>query len=221
MAQIFNRSTNALARITIWGAVGFLVIAGWAGMALERSGWNTGQGVTIKQPVPFSHDHHVTGLGIDCRYCHTGVEKTAFAGIPPTATCINCHKLIWNDSPLLAPVRDSFKTGKPLEWVRVHDLPDFVYFDHSIHVAKGVGCASCHGRIDHMALTSQAGSLQMEWCLDCHRDVKPNLRPRGEIFNMGWEPAPGEAGASQADELAKRYAVRTKFALMNCSTCHR
>jgi hypothetical protein len=222
MAQIFNRSTNALARITIWGAVAILALLAWAGMALTRSGWNTGQGVTIRQPVPFSHDHHVSGLGIDCRYCHTAVEKTAFAGIPPTATCINCHKLIWNDSPLLAPVRDSFRTGQPIEWTRVHDLPDFVYFDHSIHVAKGVGCASCHGRIDHMALTYQAGSLQMEWCLDCHRNVKANLRPRAEVFNMAWQPPSDSAQRdAQADELAARYAVRTKFALMNCSTCHR
>ncbi|HKC23607.1 MAG TPA: cytochrome c3 family protein [Thermoanaerobaculia bacterium] len=222
MAQIFRRSTNALARITIWGAIFFLALATWIGSALQRSGYNTGQGVTIRQPIPFSHDHHVTGLGIDCRYCHTGVERTAFAGLPPTATCINCHKLIWNDSPLLAPVRESFRTGKPIEWNRVHDLPDFVYFDHSIHVAKGIGCASCHGRIDHMALTYQAGSLQMEWCLDCHRDVKKSLRPRDQVFNMDWQPPEGTAAReSEGAALARRYDVRTRFALMNCSTCHR
>src|SRR5436189_2857626 len=158
--QIFNRSTNALARITIWGAVFILALVAWMGSALTRSGYNTGQGVTIRQPVPFSHEHHVTGLGIDCRYCHTGVEKVASAGIPPTSTCYNCHAQIWNDSPMLAPVRDSYKSGKPIEWNRVHDLPDYVYFDHSIHVAKGVGCSTCHGRIDLMSLTSQAQTLQ-------------------------------------------------------------
>jgi hypothetical protein len=219
--QIFNRSTNALARITIWGAVFILSLVAWMGSALTRSGYNTGQGVTIRQPVPFSHDHHVSGLGIDCRYCHTGVERTAFAGIPPSATCINCHKLIWNDSPLLEPVRESFRTGRPIEWARVHDLPDFVYFDHSIHIAKGVGCASCHGRIDHMALTAQAGSLQMEWCLDCHRDVKKALRPKSAVFDMAWEPAGGAQGEADAAALAKANDVRSKFALMNCSTCHR
>jgi hypothetical protein len=220
--QIFNRSTNALARITIWGAVFILALVAWVASALNRSGYNTGQSVTLKQPVPFSHDHHVTGLGIDCRYCHTSVEKTAFAGIPPTSTCVNCHKLIWNDSPLLEPVRESFRNGTPIEWARVHDLPDFVYFDHSIHVAKGVGCVSCHGRIDRMALTYQAGSLQMEWCLDCHWDVSKSLRPRDQVFNFDWQP-PSDAAARRASEmaLAKDHHVRSRYALTNCSTCHR
>jgi len=218
MAQIFNRSTNAIARISIWGAVVILGAIGWMVSSLFRSGYNTGQGVTIAQPLPFSHDHHVSGLGIDCRYCHTAVEKGASAGIPPTSTCYNCHKLIWNDSPLLAPVRDSYTSGKPIRWARVHDLPDFVYFDHSIHVAKGVGCASCHGRIDRMALTYQASTLQMEWCLDCHRHTDRNVRPRDQVFNMAWKT--GEEGPA-GTELASQYQLRSAYALTNCTTCHR
>ncbi len=218
MSQIFNRSTNALSRITIWGAVFILAFLTWVGMALDRSSYNTRQGVTIMQPIPFSHDHHVSGLGIDCRYCHTSVETSAFAGIPPTATCINCHKLIWKDAPMLEPVRASFRTGMPIRWVRVHDLPDFVYFDHSIHVAKGVGCASCHGRIDKMKLTYQYAPLQMEWCLGCHRNPEKFLRPRSEIFNMSWEAADQE---ELGRKLVKEYRIRRPFALTNCSTCHR
>jgi Cytochrome c7 and related cytochrome c len=218
MAQIFNRSTNTISRISIWGAVFILAGLGWVGSTLTRSAYNTGQGVTIKQPVPFSHDHHVSGLGIDCRYCHTAVEKSSFAGIPPSQTCYNCHKLIWNDSPMLQPVRDSVRNGTPIAWNRVHDLPDFVYFDHSIHVAKGVGCASCHGRIDEMKLTHQVASLQMEWCLDCHRNPGKALRPRSEIYNMKWK---AEDQAALGNRLARENQLRSAFALTNCSTCHR
>jgi hypothetical protein len=218
MAQIFNRSTNAIARISIWGAVFIVAGVTWAGSVLNRSAYNTNQGVTIKQPVPFAHEHHVAGLGIDCRYCHTGVETSPTAGVPPTATCYNCHKLIWNDSPMLEPVRESFRTGRPLNWAKVYDLPDFVYFDHSIHVNKGVGCVTCHGRVDKMRLTRQAPSLQMEWCLACHRDPGPNLRPRDRIFDLEWEP--GDRAALGA-ALKKEYGIRSAYALTNCSTCHR
>jgi hypothetical protein len=219
MAQIFRRSTNALARITIWGAVFFLALATWIGSALQRSSYNTGQGVTIRQPVPFSHDHHVTGLGLDCRYCHTGVERTAFAGIPATATCINCHKLIWNDSPLLEPVRESFRTDRSIEWVKVYDLPDYVYFNHSIHVAKGVGCETCHGRIDRMPLVSQHPSLQMSWCVECHRAPEKHLRPLDQVFTMGYVPA-GEQEEIGA-RLKAQYHIRPSFELTDCTTCHR
>src|SRR5438093_1660375 len=152
MAQIFHRSTNTLSRVTIYAAV--FIVAGltWALMAVNRGPYNTGEGVILRQPVPFSHEHHVAGLGIDCRYCHTSVEDSAFAGIPPTATCMNCHSRLWADSPTLEPVRESFRTGRSIEWTRVHDLADFVYFDHSIHVAKGVACVTCHGRVDRMPL---------------------------------------------------------------------
>ena len=160
MPQIFHHSTNALAKLTIYGAVFILVAALWVAAELNRSSWNTGQWVERQQPVQFSHKHHVGDDGIDCRYCHTSVEVAASAGLPPTSTCMNCHKQIWADSPYLEPVRASFRTGKPIEWIKVHDLPDYAYFNHSIHVNKGVGCSTCHGRVDQMPITYQASTLQ-------------------------------------------------------------
>ena len=192
MSQIFKPSTNTLARVSMFGALFFLLILAWVLVTLNRSSLVTRQGIVLQQPVPFSHDHHVAGLGISCLYCHTTVEESSFAGIPPSATCMNCHKLIWNESPMLEPVRESYRTGRPIEWTRVHDLPDFVYFDHSIHVAKGIGCASCHGRVDQMPLMYQAESLQMEWCLECHRAPERFIRPRAEIYNMEWVSADQE-----------------------------
>lgn len=218
MSQIFHRSTNTISRVSIYAAVFFAAGLTWALMALDRSPYNTRQGVVLKQPVPFSHEHHVRGLGIDCRYCHTSVESAAFAGIPPTATCMNCHKLIWSDSPMLEPVRASFRTNTPLRWTRVHDLADFVYFNHGIHVAKGIGCVSCHGRVDRMPLMRQAERLQMEWCLNCHRHPGDYVRPRSEVFNMDWEAADQAAlGAT----LVKEYKIRGPRDLTSCSTCHR
>ena len=187
MPQIFDRSSNALARMSLV-LTGLIVIAlGVTLDQLQRSPWVTRQGQRAEQPVPFSHKHHVQGLGLQCQYCHTTVEKTSYAGIPPTKTCINCHAQIWTNAKLLQPVRDSWATGNSIPWVRVHDLPDFVYFNHSIHVNKGVGCASCHGRVDQMPLMYAQNTLQMEWCLDCHRNPAKNLRPTGEIYNMAWE----------------------------------
>jgi hypothetical protein len=185
MAQIFPESTNTFAKATIFGAAFIVAAVAWAVSMWARSSYVTEVNVVRDQPVPFSHDHHVSGLGIDCRYCHTTVETSPFAGSPATEICMGCHAQIWNDSPLLAPVRESYRTGKPLEWTRVHDLPDFVYFDHSIHVAKGIGCESCHGRVDRMPLMRRAASLQMEWCLECHRDPEPNVRPKSELFAFG------------------------------------
>jgi hypothetical protein len=215
VSQIFKRSTNTVAKASIYGAV--FIVAGlvWLALLLDRSAYNTGQGVTLAQPVPFSHDHHVSGLGIDCRYCHTSVEEAAFAGLPPTATCINCHKLIWNDSPMLEPVRASYAKGEPIAWSRVHDLPDYVYFNHSIHVAKGIGCDSCHGRIDQMKLVYQDASLQMEWCLDCHRRPEEFVRPREEVFNPDWV---AEDQETLGPRLAAEYGIESKT---YCSTCHR
>ncbi|MDH3523946.1 MAG: cytochrome c family protein [Acidobacteriota bacterium] len=215
MAQIFHRSTNTVAKVTLFGAVFFVAVAGWVAATLDRSAYSTRQGVVREQPVPFSHDHHVVALGIDCRYCHTAVETEAFAGIPPTTTCINCHKLIWNESDMLAPVRASLAEDTPIRWTRVHDLPDFVYFDHSIHVAKGVGCATCHGRVDQMPLVYQAASLQMEWCLECHRHPERYVGPREQVFNMAWK-APDQATLGPA--LVAEYHVDPRT---DCSTCHR
>ncbi|MGB3562667.1 MAG: cytochrome c3 family protein [Thermoanaerobaculia bacterium] len=199
----------------MFGALFFLVILAWVLVTLNRSSLVTRQGIVLQQPVPFSHDHHVAGLGISCLYCHTTVEESSFAGIPPSATCMNCHKLIWNESPMLEPVRESYRTGQPIEWTRVHDLPDFVYFDHSIHVAKGIGCASCHGRVDQMPLMYQAESLQMEWCLECHRAPERFIRPRAEIYNMEWVSADQE---TEGAHLIADYKVQSK---LSCSVCHR
>jgi hypothetical protein len=216
MAQIFPRSANALARASIFLGLFFVAVAGLALYQLARSGWVTRQGLVLAQPIPFSHDHHVAQIGIDCRYCHTAVEKSAAAGIPPTATCMNCHSQIWTNAPMLEPVRASFRDNKPLAWNKVNDLPDFVYFNHSIHVAKGVACVTCHGQVDKMPLMYQAQSLQMEWCLACHRDPVANIRPREEVTNVNWQP-PADLAALQR-ELAVKYNVQSKT---SCSTCHR
>ena len=177
MAQVFDRSSNALARFSLV-VTGVIVIAlGVTLDNLQRSPWVTRQGQRPDQPIPFSHKHHVVGLGLQCQYCHTSVEKSSYAGIPPTKTCINCHSQIWTNAQLLEPARQSWATGASIQWIRVHDLPDYVYFNHSIHVNKGIGCASCHGRVDEMPLMYQQNTLQMEWCLNCHRNPGVNLRP--------------------------------------------
>jgi hypothetical protein len=187
MAQVFDRSSNALARASLVLA-GLIVIAlGVTLDQLQRSPWVTRQGQRAEQPVPFSHMHHVQGLGLQCQYCHTTVEVSSYAGIPPTKTCMNCHAQIWTNANLLEPVRRSWATGESIPWIKVHDLPDYVYFNHSIHVNKGIGCASCHGRVDEMPLMYMENSLQMEWCLNCHRNPAGNLRPTSEIYNMAWE----------------------------------
>jgi hypothetical protein len=186
MAQVFDRSSNALARASLV-LTGLIVIAlGVALNSLQRSPWVTRQGQRPDQPVPFSHKHHVEGLGLQCQYCHTSVEKSSYAGIPPTKTCMNCHSQIWTNASLLEPVRQSWATGESIPWIRVHDLPDYVYFNHEIHVNKGIGCASCHGRVDEMPLMYEENTLQMEWCLNCHRNPAKNLRPTAEIYNMAW-----------------------------------
>ena len=218
MSQIFHRSTNTISRVSIYAAVFVLAGLTWVLMALDRSPYTTKQGIVLSQPVPFSHEHHVAGLGLDCRYCHTSVETSRFAGIPPTATCMNCHKLIWADSDMLEPVRASLRDERPIVWTRVHDLPDFAYFDHSIHVAKGIGCVSCHGRVDQMPLMRQAAPLQMEWCLACHRHPEAQVRPRAEVFNLNWAAADQ---ASLGPRLVKEYGIRSVRDLTSCSTCHR
>jgi hypothetical protein len=217
--QIFHRSTNTIAKVSIFGAVFFIAVFAWIFSTLLRSSYVTGQGIVLKQPIPFSHDHHTAGLGIDCRYCHSSVEVSGNAGMPSTETCMNCHRQIWTNADLLEPVRSSFATGTPITWQRVHDLPDFVYFNHSVHVAKGIGCVTCHGQVDRMPLMFQQASLQMEWCLDCHRDPGKYVRPREEVFNLNWEPPadPKQAQTLRAT-LVKDYKIQS---LTSCSTCHR
>ena len=219
MSQIFHYSTNTLARITIFGGVFIVGFLGWALYELNLSDYTTRAETPRQQPVPFSHAHHVGGLGLDCRYCHTSVESSSFANIPPTKTCMNCHSEIWSGSPTLEPVRASFRTGDSIKWTRVHDLPDFVYFNHSIHVNKGVGCESCHGRVDQMALTWQAASLQMDWCLNCHRHPERVLRPREFITTMGYQPAGDQETIGR--QLMSEYHIQSERVLTSCSTCHR
>ena len=219
MSQVFHRSTNTIARLSIFGLVFLLGALLWLLAAISRSSYITETDVARAQPVPFSHEHHVGGLGIDCRYCHGSVEISWFAGLPPTATCMNCHSQIWSGSDVLKPVRDSYQSGAPIRWTRVHNLPDFVYFDHSIHVNKGVGCATCHGPVDRMPLMWQDQTLQMEWCLDCHRAPEQFLRPREQVFNMNWRPETDQR--SLGLQLIKQYNIQSAGVLTSCSTCHR
>ena len=241
MAQIFHRSANAIAKASIIAAVLLVGSLLWAALELQRSPYYTYAGVARPQPVPFSHNHHVAGVGIDCRYCHTSVETSGFAGIPPTKTCMNCHSQIWTNAPMLEPVRESYRTGKPLVWTRVNRLPDFVYFDHSIHINKGVGCNVCHGPVDKMPLMYNYASLQMEWCLNCHRAPEKYLRPHkiegsvdDQVFNMGYEEPsydhvvkiPGVAQEFKTQEELGKYLVQANHVrsvrdITSCNTCHR
>jgi hypothetical protein len=219
MAQIFHRGFNFVSRLTLSAAV-FLVVLALAGMlVVARSPYLTNQRVTREQPVQFSHKHHVGDDGIDCRYCHTSVETSAYAGIPPTRTCMNCHSVLFSNVGYLEPVRESYRTNQSIEWVKVHRLADYVYFNHSIHVNKGIGCSSCHGTVNDMPLIFQASPLTMEWCLDCHRNPEKNLRPKSQVYNMDWTPGANQEG--EGKKLAEEYKLRTKAELTSCSTCHR
>jgi hypothetical protein len=216
MPQIFRRSANTIARATIVGAL-FLIVA-LLGLfyGIDRSPWVTQAHVAQAQPIQFSHERHVAGNGIDCRYCHTAVEDSSFAGIPPTKTCMNCHSQIFSTSPFLEPVRESFRTDRSIAWTRVHDLPDFVYFDHSIHVHKGVGCSTCHGQVDRMPVMWKEASLQMEWCVDCHRYPERYVRQRASVFDMAYTAPPDQL--SLGTRLVAAYQIQR---LTSCSTCHR
>jgi hypothetical protein len=216
MAQIFHRSFNTISRLTIYGAVFILAALSYVAVVVARSSFQTGVGTTRTQPVPFSHEHHVKGLGIDCRFCHDSADKSSFAGMPSTKVCMNCHQQIQVGSPMLEPVRDSFKNDKPIRWERVHRVADFVYFNHSVHVNKGVGCTTCHGPVADMPLMWQHGTLLMEWCLDCHRDPAKQVRPRDRVYDWDWEPPPDQDVRGR--ELVKEYGIKS---LTHCSTCHR
>jgi len=216
MSQVFHHSTNTLSRFSIFGGVFIIGFMVWAWAELNASTYATRAKVPVEQPVPFSHEHHVGGLGIDCRYCHTSVENSSFAGIPPTKTCMNCHSQIWINAPMLEPVRQSFRTDRSIHWIRVHDLPDYVYFNHSIHIAKGVGCTTCHGQIDKMPLTWQESTLQMSWCLDCHRHPEQYVRPKSEVFSVDYQVPPNQVEIGR--NLVKEYHIQS---LTSCSTCHR
>ena len=224
MAQIFKPSANVYARLSIFGALFAVVGLLFAMAAFMRSDYMTNARVAREQPVPFSHRHHVNELGIDCRYCHTSVEKSSNAGIPATQICMNCHSQIWSDSPTLEPVRASWRTGESIEWIKVHDLPDYVYFNHAIHVNRGISCVECHGRIDEMKEVHHAEHLSMAFCLDCHRNPEKALRPNSEVTNLAWKVS----GAADADpdleqihaglELKESWSVNPP---LSCTGCHR
>ena len=221
-----------MSRASIYAGIFTAAFVLWACIQFQRSPYVTYAGIARPQPAPFSHQHHVAALGIDCRYCHTSVETSSFAGIPPTKTCMNCHSQIWTNASMLEPVRESFRTGKSLVWNRVNDLPEFVYFDHSIHINKGVGCNTCHGPVDRMPLMFNYASLQMEWCIECHRAPEKNLRPREQVFNMRYEQPTKDLpvvddGKAYTDQLSlgthlvSKYHLRSVMDITSCSTCHR
>ncbi len=218
MAQIFHPSMKVVAKASIAAIVIAVVVLSTVAVLMYRSSYYTTAHEPREQTVPFSHRHHVSGLGIDCRYCHTSVEQSSFAGIPPTSTCMTCHSQVWSGSPMLAPVRESYRTNTPLKWTRVNDLPDFVFFNHSIHISKGIGCQTCHGQVDEMPLTWRQESLYMGWCLDCHRAPEKNIRPRSEVFNMKYKAPDNQTEVGL--KLVKEYSVNTKQ-LTDCSICHR
>jgi len=216
MAQIFHRSANSLARVSIMAVLLMLAALVLVAYKINSGAFITDVGVARDQPVPFSHKHHVGDDGIDCRYCHTSVETSAFAGMPPTETCMGCHSQLWANAELLAPVRASLRTGRSLEWTRVYDLPDFVYFNHSIHVNKGIGCSTCHGRVDQMPLTSKVNTLYMQWCIACHRNPAQFVRQRYQVFNIAYQYPDNQM--ELGTRLVKEYKIQS---LTDCVTCHR
>jgi hypothetical protein len=216
MAQIFHRSTNTISRVSIYGAVILIAILGYVANVVNQTSYVTEVHNARQQPVPFSHKHHVGELGLDCRYCHSSVEVSSSAGMPPTQTCMACHSQIWTGAAILEPVRASYRDSTPISWTRVNALPDFVYFNHSIHVAKGVGCTTCHGPVAEMNITWREQSLYMRWCLECHNAPEKYLRPRSEVFNAFYSPP------SDQEDLGKRLMSEYKVQkLTNCTTCHR
>jgi hypothetical protein len=218
MPQLFGKSANAIARATLFGGMGTVAVAVLILYGLNASPFFTRQRTPIPQPMPFSHRHHVGGLGLDCRYCHTSVETSSFAGMPSTHTCMTCHSQIWRDAPMLEPVRASFHTGTPLVWSFVSHLPDYVYFNHGIHVQKGVGCVSCHGRVDEMPLMWKARTLRMDFCLACHRSPEHFLQPRETVFDLQYRRPPEQERLGQ--ELIRRYHIQVSR-ISDCYTCHR
>jgi hypothetical protein len=220
MAQIFSRPAVVGIRLALLVGILLLVAAVPALRALlgYASAFGAPIGEPVSQPVPFSHEHHVGEDGLDCRYCHASVEESAFAGMPSTATCMTCHSVIFSDASMLAPVRSSWDRQQPIHWRRINDLPDFVYFDHSIHVANGVGCVSCHGRVDRMPLTWRTKTLEMQWCLDCHREPERYLRPKSRVFDMDSPPSDDQLALGRA--LVAEFAIE-KDHLTECWVCHR
>jgi Cytochrome c7 and related cytochrome c len=216
MAQLFRPSSNTIAKV---GIVAVLLLAASTfsvAYIVDRGPWITSVRIAPEQPIEFSHKHHVKDDGIDCRYCHTSVETSSFAGIPPTETCMTCHSQIWTNATVTEPIRQSWASGKSIEWTRVHDLPDFVYFNHSIHINKGIGCSTCHGQVNEMPLTYKVNTLNMNWCLNCHREPERYIRPKAEVFNIDYQYPPDQMDLGK--KLVAEYHVHS---LTDCVTCHR
>src|SRR5947199_6346162 len=218
MAQLFRPSANTIAKVSIAGVISLLSSTLAVAYIMDRGPWTTSVHIAPEQPIPFSHKHHVKDDGIDCRYCHTGVETSSYAGLPPTETCMTCHSQVWANASLTQPIRDSWATGKSIEWTRVHDLPDFVYFNHSIHINKGIGCSTCHGQVNEMALAYKVNTLNMNWCLNCHRQPERFIRPRSEVFNIDYQYPPDDRQLELGHKLVAEYNVKS---LTDCVTCHR
>jgi hypothetical protein len=219
MPPIFPPRSNTFARLSILIVLAVLtILVALLVWFLHSSTFNK-VGLNVPQPVPFPHNLHVASLGLNCRYCHDSVDKSSFADLPPTETCMSCHSQIALDRPSLEPIRQSWKTGVPVQWNRVNELPGYVYFDHHIHVSKGVGCESCHGRVDQMTTNVKANTFYMAWCLDCHRNPAKFVRPKDKVYQMGYTPA--EDQATLGPKLVKEYSIMGPGQLMNCSICHR
>jgi hypothetical protein len=216
MAQLFRPSSNTIAKVSIFTVVFLAGCTLAVGYIMDRGTWTTAVQVAPAQPIPFSHKHHVKDDGIDCRYCHTGVETSSYAGLPATETCMTCHSQIWSNASLTQPIRDSWASGKSIEWTRVHDLPDFVYFNHSIHINKGIGCSACHGQVDEMPFMYKVNTLNMNWCLNCHRQPERYIRPKSEVFNIDYVYPGNQLEVGR--QLVKEYHVQS---LTDCVTCHR
>jgi hypothetical protein len=217
VAQLFSPRANTTGCLVLIGLALVPALALAIHLLLMNSPYFTGEGNLPSQPIPFSHKHHVAEVGLDCRYCHFSVESSAIAGVPPSSICMSCHSQLWSRAVVLAPLRRSAATGSPLRWRQVNRLPGYVYFDHSVHIAKGVGCTTCHGAVDRMPMTSQGSKLTMEWCVSCHRNPGPYLREPADIFATNWQP---NHDREEVRHLLARYLIR-KTHLTDCSTCHR
>jgi len=216
VSQLFRPGANTFAKASVIAGLGVALGLGGILNNIERTSYVTDVNVPKDQPVMFTHKHHVSGVGMDCRYCHNSVEVSSSAGIPSTEVCMGCHSQIWSEAPILEPVRESWRSGRSIQWNRVHDLPGYVYFNHSIHVTKGMGCQTCHGQVDKMPMVWKENTLLMEWCLDCHRAPEKYIRPKDQVFNMDYKPAGNQAELGA--KLVAEYKVRK---LTDCSICHR
>lgn len=216
MTQFFRPYANTVMRVGLFGVFIGPALLGLGLTAYNWSPYITQARVTRAQPIQFSHQHHVSVLGIDCRYCHSTEEGSSFANIPPMHTCMTCHSQVWKDSPLIRPIRESYANGTPLRWKRVYYLPDFVYFNHSIHINKGIGCSTCHGRVDQMPLIYMNQPLYMAWCLQCHRAPEKFVRPQSEIYTMDWQPPADQK--RRGAELVRAYHIKK---MDDCYVCHR